>query len=260
MGQVPEPWKKCFDRVGSPIGFPVQWSLATRCSGIGRLSGLFIDAVAMNLQVDFGASSSDSVAAEAWWTLWPAWLLFLFGGIGLLWIPIDLQGWMELSKRRNQAAAAVSEIRGEPPYDWSRPETVLERVRQRQAESILIPWIVTGTAGAILSAAMIASGIGLMRKTSWGYALSRWTCRIALPWECFVGWVGWQAMSIDAPRIAATLGSRVPDAKMPPPEQLLPIIRSSSLVLVAIWTLFALLFFTTIFLSIGRPSIGSSKG
>lgn len=227
---------------------------------MGRWSGLFIDAVPMNHEVDFGAPNSDSVAAEAWWRKWPAWLLSLFGVIGLLLIPSDLQGWMELSKRRNEAAATVSQGRREPPYDWSRPETVLERVRQRQADLMLLPWIVTGTVGAILSGAMIAGGIGLMRNSLWGYALSRWTCLIALPWECFVGWVSWQAMSIDAPRIAATLGSRVPDAKIPPPEQLLPIVRSGSLILVAIWTALALLFFATIYLSIGRPSIGSSKG
>jgi hypothetical protein len=41
---------------------------------------------------------------------------------------------------------------------------------------------------------------------------------------------------------------------------LLPIVRSGSLILVAIWTALSLLFFATIFLSIGRPSIGSSKG
>ncbi len=214
----------------------------------------------MNHEFDFGAPTSESLAAKAWWKKWPAWLLSLFGGIGLLLIPSDLQGWMELSKRRNETAATASDSRREPPYDWSRPETVLERVRQRQADSMLIPWIVTGTVGAILSGTMIASGIGLMRNSSWGYALSRWTCLIALPWECFVGWVGWHAMSIDAPRIAATLGSRVPDAKIPPPEQLLPIVRSGSLILVAIWTASALLFFATIFLSIGRTSIGSTKG
>lgn len=259
MNRISLPCEECFDQSGSEIGFPLQWWQTIRCGGMDRVSGLFIDAFAMNLEVDFGTPTSGSVAAEAWWTMWPARLLCLFGGIGLLLIPSDLRGCMELSKRRNDATATV-EIRKEQPYDWSRPETVLQRVRQRQAESMLLPWIVTGSAGAIFSAAMIASGIGLMRQTSWGYPLCRWTCLIALPWECFVGWVGWQAMSIDAPRIAATLGSTVPDAKIPPPEQLLPIVRSGSLILVAIWTALSLLFFATIFLSIGRPSIGSSKG
>jgi hypothetical protein len=213
----------------------------------------------MNLEVDFGEQTSGSATGEPWWMKWPAWLLCLFGGIGLLFIPIDLRGCLDLSKRRSETEGTVSDMVAEEQFDWSRPERVVAWVRQRQAESLLFPWIVTGTVGGILSASMIASGIGLMRISSWGYLLSRWTCLIALPWECFVGWVGWQAMWTDAPRIAATLGSKVPDAKIPPPEQLLPIIRSSSLVLVAIWTALVLLFFATLFLSIGRPSAGSSK-
>jgi hypothetical protein len=212
----------------------------------------------MNPEVEAGQQIADATEPRRWWTGLPGWLLCFFGTIGLLFVPFDLRGCLELSERSSEGGTIVDGV-AEEQFDWSRPESVVERVRSRQANSILLPWMVTGAGGAILSAAMIAGGIGLMRKTAWGYSLSRWTCRIALPWECFVGWVGWRAMSIDAPRIAATLGSRVPDAKMPPPEQLLPIVRSTSLLLVSLWTVMAILFFTMILFSIGRPSIGSSK-